>query len=44
MGNELAQILPEIQAMDISAERESIVAIVSLQESKFFLYKYVKNG
>jgi hypothetical protein len=25
-------------------ERESIVRIVSLQESKFSLYKYVKNG
>ena len=30
--------------MDISTERGSLVAIVSLQESKFTLYKYEKMG
>lgn len=30
--------------MNIAMERGSLVAIVSFQESKFFLYKYAKNG
>ena len=30
--------------MNLAMERESVVAIVSLQESKFLLFKYEKMG
>jgi hypothetical protein len=43
MGTSNGNVASDIR-IDISIERESIVGIVSLHESKFSLYKYVKNG